>query len=346
MTHKPRVLHLVDDTTAGGVMRVIDYLTTSDVLARGSDHEVLSVRRGRFGQLPRNYDVIVSHTVVSWRTLPALIALRAARPGTPLIHVEHSYTEGFVTHNVTRQRRFKSLLRIAFALFDRVVAVSHAQAAWIKKHQLCPERQLVAIQSAVDLTPFKAIEPPKGPIKVLGAIGRLDRQKGFDMLIEAFRRLPDPDLRLHIIGTGAEEQALKSLAGADDRIVFKGHSADPTGTYSSVDAVIMPSRWEAYGLVAIEAAAARRPLLCTPIDGLQDHAALGAQYLARLTPDDFAASLQQFIRNQNDPKAQQTSVEDPQTDPAQLWANLIDDCLNPHPANKNSDIITGGQTAA
>jgi len=51
-----------------------------------------------------------------------------------------------------------------------------------------------------------------------GAIGRLDRQKGFDTLIEAFRQTRNPNVALHIYGEGEEGLALRALAEGDPRI--------------------------------------------------------------------------------------------------------------------------------
>ncbi len=291
MTRKPVVLHLVDDTTAGGVMRVVDFICRSDLLAKTSTHRMLKVTRGRFMTAPDWADIIVSHTTISWWSLPMLLALRAARPKTPIIHIEHSYTAAFVGHNVTRKGRFASLLKAAFSLFDRVVAVSHAQASWMASRNLVATPRLTTIQSCVDLTPFGVIDPVTGPIRTFGAIGRLDPQKGFDMVIKAFKNLPDPALRLKVFGTGPEEQALRDLAVGDDRIEFMGFCANPTQPFKDVDAVVMPSRWEAFGLVAIEARAAGRRLLCAQVDGLQDHASLGAEYFESYTESHLTNAL-------------------------------------------------------
>ena len=67
------------------------------------------------------------------------------------------------------------------------------------------------------------------------------------------------------------------LANGDPRIEFKGFAPAPVAAMAAVDIVAMPSRWEAYGLVAIEALAAKRNLLVSSIDGLKDHLEKGAQ---------------------------------------------------------------------
>ncbi|MGC1494331.1 MAG: glycosyltransferase [Sulfitobacter sp.] len=275
MKRLPKVIHLIDDTTAGGVMRVLDFLRTDSDLEQTADHVVKSVKRGTIIGTLGPADVIVSHLAVSWRSLPSLVALRVTYARTPMVHVEHSYTEGFMTHNVPSNRRFKTLLKLAYSFFDRIVCVSNGQANWMVSSRLVHTDKLSTIQSCVDLTPFRALPAPTGPARVFGAIGRLDDQKGFDTLIKAFRQCPNPDIQLHIIGEGAQEPALKSLAGTDTRIVFRGFYSDPVTALADVDVVLMPSRWEAYGLVAVEALAAGRRLLCNNIDGLSDHARHG-----------------------------------------------------------------------
>ncbi|MBU2994495.1 glycosyltransferase family 4 protein [Octadecabacter sp. 1_MG-2023] len=296
MTLKPQILHLIDDTTAGGVTRVVDFICTSDALNRTGNHMIHKAQRGRFGTLPKAVDVIVSHTTISWRTLPALIALRASRPNTPIIHVEHSYTSAFVSLNVTRRGRFASLLKVAFSLFDRVVAVSHAQADWMTSRNIIEEQKLTTIQSCVDLKPLQSIPRIEGHITTLGAIGRLDRQKGFDLLIDAFKTLPNPSLRLKVIGTGPQEEMLRKLAGADERIEFVGFCADPNDAFRVIDAVVMPSRWEAFGLVAIETLASGRPLLCAKVDGLMDHEEHGTQYFGSFTRGSLASAIEDLLR--------------------------------------------------
>lgn len=273
----PRIVHLVDDTTAGGVMRVLDHILSAPQMAQTGNHSLICVDRGRIllGQIKA--DIIVSHLAVSWRAMPMLVALRTRHPMTPLVHVEHSYTEAFVAANVTRKRRFAALLRTGYGLFDRVVAVSKAQGQWLVKMGAVRPSALTVIPSCVDLSAFRNLAPAQAPVRVVGAIGRLDRQKGFDTLISAFRRNSSPDLVLRIYGEGSESESLRDLAKDDPRIQFMGFSADPVAAMAAVDLVAMPSNWEAYGLVAIEALAAGRTLLVSGVDGLADHIPHGAQ---------------------------------------------------------------------
>lgn len=274
--HKPRVVHLIDDTTAGGVMRVIDHVISSPVLAKGAHHMMQRTERGKVSFQHIDAAVIVSHLSISWLTLPSLLALRLRHPSTKLVHVEHSYTRAFIKHNVTRKRRFLNHLKIGFRLFDKVVCVSDGQRQWMREDALVSEPRLALVRSYADLSEFAVLPAADGDIKHFGAIGRLDRQKGFDLLILAFRDCTDADLRLTFFGEGEEEENLRALAQGDSRIQFAGMATNPIEAYRAVDAVVMPSRWEAYGLVAIEAIGAGRALFCSDVDGLADHKTIGA----------------------------------------------------------------------
>ncbi len=289
---RPTVVHLIDDVTAGGVTRVIDHILTDEELERSGRHSLRHVGRGELLVRPIRADIIVSHLTITWRALPALIALRAANPKARLVHVEHSYTGAFTELCVTRKTRFLTLLRSAFALFDRIVAVSEGQARWLLDASLTPPDSLSVIRSSVNLDAFRALPRPTGPVTSIGAIGRLERQKGFDILIQAFRRFRARGARLHVHGDGSEREALRRLADGDERIVFHGHSPDPVKVMAGLDAVAMPSRWEAYGLVALEAMTAGRPVLAAHVDGLADHVAAGATPVAEPTVEAWLAGLE------------------------------------------------------
>ena len=273
------IVHLIDDMTPGGVMRVLDHVSTHHELTDTMRHEFHKIKRGSLSAARLEADLVVSHLTISWRGLPFLIQLRALNAQTPMLHVEHSYTAGFVAHKVPSKLRFHTLLRTAFALFDKVAAVSVAQRDWLVARELVDPAKVALLRSAVDVMPFLRLPLVNHPPKVIGAIGRLDTQKGFDVLMHAFRVCERADLKLEIFGDGAERAALEKLACNDPRITFHGHVKDQVAIMRSVDLVAMPSRWEAYGLVGLEARAAGRGLLVSGVDGLADHLRDGANHV-------------------------------------------------------------------
>lgn len=93
---------------------------------------------------------------------------------------------------------------------------------------------------------------------VLG-VGRLGRTKGFDLLVDAFADAAvDPGLRLALVGDGPERPRLEALVaerGLADRVVFAGR-LEPDAVADAMAgalALVVPSRVEAFGIVALEA---------------------------------------------------------------------------------------------
>ena len=104
---------------------------------------------------------------------------------------------------------------------------------------------------------------PDGHGTVLG-VGRLTRQKGFDLLIRAFAEAtrPHDGWDLVIAGEGPERQALAGLAarcGVADRVRLIGRQADIQSTYTATDIFALPSRFEGFPNALLEAMAAGLP---------------------------------------------------------------------------------------
>jgi D-inositol-3-phosphate glycosyltransferase len=271
------VVHIVDDASWGGVNRLLECFDGAPEGHIHDHHKIIRVERGIKKAPLIEADVIVSHMSVCWKNIPFFSSLRAAHPETPLVHVEHSYSERFVALNVENRARFEDLMRLAYGLFDKVVAVSEPQAAWIKRRVFAQEDQLVTISSCVTLGAFEAVAEtrPTGDLTI-GAIGRFHPQKGFDILVEAFAASAPANVRLLLVGDGPEQEALMQKANNHPQIVFLPRTAEPAEAMALCDVIAMPSRWEPYGLVALEAMAARRPVLASHVDGLRQHIDTGA----------------------------------------------------------------------
>ncbi len=265
-----RVLHLIDDAGLGGITRLLqaqEGRLGADIRA---ETLVVDPRRVLAPSLPEA-DVVVVHFTLAWRKLPFLLALRARCGRRPLVLVEHSYTAAYEHRCVPRPGRFRAMLRLGAALFDHVVAVSHGQAAWLRAAGIVPAGKLRVIEPTSDLSAVAAVPPlapAAGPLR-LGCYGRYAPQKGLPALIEAMRLLPPGLATLQLAGYGPEEAALRAAA-ADLPGVEIGGVVRPEAFLAEVDAIVMPSLWEAYGLVCAEARAAGRPVLVADLDGLSE----------------------------------------------------------------------------
>ncbi|HZP43034.1 MAG TPA: glycosyltransferase [Candidatus Binatia bacterium] len=128
---------------------------------------------------------------------------------------------------------------------------------------------------------------------VLG-VGRLEMQKGFDVLIDALARLPRADVDLLLAGDGSRRAALEALAGARgvaSRVRFLGATdrATTVALFHGAAVVACPSRFEGLPLVCVEALAAGRPVVASCVNGIPELVADGETGL--LVPPDDAAAL-------------------------------------------------------
>lgn len=139
---------------------------------------------------------------------------------------------------------------------------------------------------------------PRTPHLRLLYLGRLQRVKGADLLIEALRADQSLPMELTLIGgdtaTGPDgssmRQHLLRRARNDPRIRFVGPvGRNVIGTHLAAhDALVVPSRWDAWSNVALEALATRRPLLVTPKASLPTMAGEGRFGLVAAAADSEA----------------------------------------------------------
>ncbi len=267
-------VHLVDDTGLGGVNRWLDAQLPR--LAQTAAHRRLAVDPAHDVPPALAADVIVIHFTTSWRKLAWLHGLRLRNAGAHFILVEHSYTPAFEALHVRRKARFRALLRLTYGLMHQVVAVSAAQGAWLLQAASLPPGKLSVIHPVTALGSLRALPPPLprpagSPLRVCG-YGRYTAQKGFDTLVEAMRLVAPAQATLRLVGFGPEETRLRGLAEGLPHVCVAGPVPGPAALFGEVDAVAVPSRFEAFGCVGIEARAAALPVILSDADGLRDQA--------------------------------------------------------------------------
>ena len=108
---------------------------------------------------------------------------------------------------------------------------------------------------------------------VVGSVGRLTYQKGFDILIQAFAMLPGTDCFLLIVGEGEEMENLQQLSqdlGVDDRVILTDFRSDIPELLQIIDYYVQPSRWEGMPNTLLEAMASGRPIIASDVDGIRE----------------------------------------------------------------------------
>ena len=162
-----------------------------------------------------------------------------------------------------------------------------------------PAARVVHLPNFADETPVTPLprdsfDTPAGPL--LLAAGRLHRNKGFDVLLQALARLPDATLWL--AGSGQEEDALRAMAtqlGVTGRVRFLGWRNDVTALMASVDVFVCPSRHEGLGSIVLEAWAHGCPIVATASQGPAELIRAGETGL--LTPLDRVDALADALRD-------------------------------------------------
>lgn len=176
---------------------------------------------------------------------------------------------------------------------DHLIGNTRALAGWIVA-QGWPQARVHYLPNFVpDLggaRPDRAGVPEGAPL--LLALGRLHRNKGFDVLVRALRRLPAA--HAVIAGEGPERPALEALArgeGVADRLRLVGWRQDTAPLLAACDVLLCPSRHEPLGNVVLEAWSAGRPVLAAASEGPRELITPGEEGML-VPPEDPAALAQ------------------------------------------------------
>lgn len=202
--------------------------------------------------------------------------------GCRVVAVEHS---AFASGSRLQVR----LRRALCARLDAHVAVGPTAARRIEALLGLAPGAVEAIPNGV---PDAQLTPVRSPLAapVVGAVGRLTREKGFDLLVRAIAALPG-EINCVIVGDGPERAGLERLAaelGIERRLAITGWVENARAYLGGFDVVAMPSRFEALPLIAIEAALAERAVIATGVGGTPD-AVEGGVTGVLVEPEDPAA---------------------------------------------------------
>lgn len=285
MTCLPKIIHLICDMSLGGVTKNLE-IFDNDILRSNFISETVAIT-SEWKMAPHfDADIIMTHFSPSWANLFFLFSLKKRNPLAKIVHMEHSYSPEWEAHIVTEQYRFRKMLKLSYALFDKIICVSKTQSKWIEAIGAAKSVKHHIINPWSDITPLIKLPPPQfvsdKPLTI-GSYGRLVKEKGFEDLIQSFLNMPSPnqndgqnnnqsrdDMRLIIGGYGPDEARLKELAKGDPRIKFYGMVNDVSDFMENCDIIAVPSYFETFGLVATEGRAAARPILVSPVGALAE----------------------------------------------------------------------------
>lgn len=217
-------------------------------------------------------------------SLAALAFMRATGDRRPAIYCAHGWAVSNYDPDSLKGRIVRRVEGRLCGLADVVINVSShemqlaADLGYRGRHLVVENAVLPPSPKARD--DLFAAEP--AALHLL-FVGRFDRQKGLDLLLEAFAeaRRVNPALRLHVIGAAVRDN--DNTLDLPDGVSMVGwvDAAKIDDWYCSADALLVPSRWEAFGLVIPEALRNGTPVICARRGGMPDLIVAGK------TGDDF-----------------------------------------------------------
>lgn len=182
-------------------------------------------------------------------------------------------------HNVYEKPRTNKYRSVKFGslLSTKIIAISN-----VVKYRNCDiyninKSKVVTIYNAVDVISFSIDKENYNSKVILGTVGKLTEQKGYDILLKAYKEVADhfSDLKLEIIGTGYLESDLKNLSkklGITNSVRFLGSMPNESVVerMNNWSVFILTSRWEGFGIVLIEAMALEKPVVATKVDAIPE----------------------------------------------------------------------------
>lgn len=260
------------------------------------------------------FDVVHTHNAKAG----FLGRLAGALAGVPLVvHTNHGLPFQVADRFSTSQDRFhRALERLAAQVTDRFFVVSQAELDKAATHGIAAPERMVWMGQGIDLATFtrdadaqQAASEERARLgleasdRVIGVIARQVEHKGLDCFLDAAARIAarDAAARFVLVGDGPDRPRLEAQAarlGLEERVRWAGHVKALNrirGLYAMMDVFMLPTRWESFGVVFVEAMAMGVPVIgprqAPIVDVVQD----GETGLL-VEPDDAGAYAEAALR--------------------------------------------------
>jgi glycosyltransferase involved in cell wall biosynthesis len=299
-----KVLHILAPARFGGLERVVYTLATGQ---KGTGHDVGVIMLLESGvaepPLAAELDaasipiIRVVRPARSFRSQRRAI-LEICRHAAPDVLHSHGYLPDVLAaslgrtfpasrvgtvHGFTgggwRNRFYEWLQRRSYARFDAVVAVSRKLARDLAPSGLSRKAPIVVPNAwspvHEQLSPESAREELKLSIELfhIGWVGRISREKGPDVLVEALPALEDLNIHVTLIGEGAERRKLEQRTrelGIENGVSWAGEVPRASRLFPAFDVFVNSSRTEGTPITLFEAMHAGVPVVATAVGGVPD----------------------------------------------------------------------------
>jgi glycosyltransferase involved in cell wall biosynthesis len=253
----------------------------------------------RIADLLRRERPDVVHVSLSFSSLDFSLPALCHELGVPVAATFHAPFDTHPTVWAGLSRILYQLYALPLARYDRVIVFGPAQRRMLAGMGV-PEGAIRVVPNGVDVARYRP--GPSDWLQRLGArrlfvyLGRLDREKNVEALVDAFLEAdPPPDLKLALAGDGPERSRLQRLV-SDPRVALLGplgREAERIALLRAADAVFLPSAIEGLSLALLEGMACGACPVATDV-GCDGDAVSGAGIV--LDPVDVRAQLRLAVR--------------------------------------------------
>jgi len=222
-----------------------------------------------------------------------------------------------VEQNVYINRSYwERLINFCFSFIsDYLVAISQSVKNYLITKEKIPAVKIRVIYNGVDLEKYRFQPDARQRLRkefgltdndiLVLSVGRVSKQKGYDILIETAAKLENNiKNRIHFFIAGIKSEKLmidleKKIHefSPEGKINFLGPRNDIPELLSAADIFFMPSCWEGFGLVLVEAMAAEKPVVVSDIGPLREILDNGRFGLIGKTTEEFAGLIGDLLQN-------------------------------------------------
>jgi UDP-glucose:(heptosyl)LPS alpha-1,3-glucosyltransferase len=187
--------------------------------------------------------------------------------------------------------------------FSRYVAVSNRIAGELSLYYGVPAARIAVIPNGINLGRFAPVQNARATVRgefaipsdapLLLFVGHEFGRKGLAPIVSALSLLR-PDVRLLVVGADdpTPYRKLAQAAGVSDRVTFAGPRGDLSTLYQASDAFVLPTAYESFSLVCMEAMACGLPVFATRVGGIEDYLVDGVNgHTITHEPADIATKL-------------------------------------------------------